>query len=127
VMSMGKIKRVAAVLIAISLFLPQRSCVKEGKNEILYPLSEVDLGWQILLVALFVLPLILLFIFKKERFASILSRIVIAAIGLYLVSYGAYVLATKLLIGWYIYTVGASIYLVISLVELYKKIVHRKS
>ena len=58
--------------------------------------------------------------------ACILSRTALAAVGLYLVSYGAYAFSTKLLIGWYTYTVGALVYLGLSLVELYRKIAQRK-
>jgi hypothetical protein len=110
------IKRAAAVLIAVSLLLPQRSCVEQGKAEILYPLSGADLQWQVILVALFVLPSVLVFMLR-QGVASILGRIVLGAVGLYLVSYVAFVFSIKLLIGWYTYTAGASIYLIISLAE----------
>ncbi len=115
-MSLERIKRAAAVLIAVSLLLPQRSCVEQGKAQILYPLSGADLQWQVILVALFVLPLALVFMLRKGV-ASMLGRIVLAAVGLYLVSYTAFVFSTKLLIGWYTYTAGASVYLIISLAE----------
>jgi hypothetical protein len=45
-MSLEKTKKAAGVLIALSLLLPQRSCVKHGKAEILYPLSDAD--WECL-------------------------------------------------------------------------------
>ena len=129
-MSLERLRRIAAVLIAISLLLPLRSCVTHGKagvkTEIFYPLSPGQ-TWdgQLIVAALFVLPLVSLFVCRNGM-ASILSRIALAAVGLYLISFGTYAFATKLLIGWYTYTVGALVYLGLSIVELYRKIVQRK-
>ena len=124
-MWLEKLQRVVAVLIAVSLLLPQYSCARQGKTEIYYPLSGKGVDWQIGFVVLFLGPLVLLFIFRRGM-AGILGRMALAAVGLYLVSYGVYVVATKLLIGWYFYTLGTLAYLVLSLVELYRRIVQRR-
>ena len=52
-MSLEKAKKAAAVLIALGLLLPQRSCVVQGKAVTFYPLSGADWEWQVILVALF--------------------------------------------------------------------------
>lgn len=112
---MELLRRFAAVLIALSLALPQRSCVNDGKVEIEYPLTNAQ-DWLsvLLIVALFLLPLLLLFI-HRDRVAVLLAGVAVAAAGLYYVSYAATILASELLIGWYTYTVGTIVYLALSL------------
>jgi len=117
VMGLEKTRKAAAVSIALSLLLPQRSCVVQGKAVIYFPLSGADWEWQVILVALFVLPLAFVFLLKRGL-GSILGRIALAATGLYVVSYVAFYASGKLLIGWYTYTASASVYLIISLAEL---------
>ena len=112
------IRRIAALLIALSLALPQRSCVNNGQVQIEYPLTNAQ-DWQSIAVigAFFLLPLLLLFV-PRYRPAALLAGVLVSAAGLYYVSYAATILATKMLVGWYAYTGGAIVYLGATLVEL---------
>jgi len=115
---MEKIRRFSALLIAISLVLPQRACVNGDQLVTHYPLSSVDsvlAGAVIVLV--FLLPLIVLF-FPRFWLTSLITGIVAVALGLYYNAYGATIAASSLLIGWYTYTLGAVAYLLASLTQL---------
>ncbi len=115
---MEHIRRAAALLVALSLCLPQRSCVNGDKVEIHYPLSSADSVLVfVVIVALYLLPLLVLLL-SRYRVASLLAGIAAAGAGLYYVSYGATAAATTLLVGWYTYTAGIAIYLGVSLVQL---------
>lgn len=119
---METIRRLAALVIALSLALPQRSCVNGGVLEIHYPLSNVDSPWSILVIAaLFTLPLLVLLlahVAPRFRLAALLLGIAAAGLGLYWISYAAWVVGTTMLAGWYSYTAGAVVYLAASLVLL---------
>lgn len=114
---METVRRVAALLVALSLALPQRSCMNGDVLEIHYPLSNVDspLSFAII-VALFVLPLVLVLI-PRFRTAILVLGIAAAGAGLYYISYGAWLVGTHLLMGWYVYTAGMLVYLIASLVQ----------
>lgn len=113
------LRRLSALVIALSLALPQRSCVNGGVPEIHYPLSNLDSPWSMLLIAaLFTLPLLVLllaYVLPRLRLAALLLGVAVAGIGLYWVSYAAWVVGTTMLAGWYSYTAGAVVYLVASL------------
>lgn len=114
------IRRIAALLIALSLALPQRSCVNAGQVEIHYPLSNVDSVLTIIVIAaIYTLPLLLLLV-PRFRMTALLAGIGVAGAGLYFVSYGASVVGTTLMVGWYTYTAGAVAYLGASLVQLWR-------
>jgi hypothetical protein len=113
-----RIRRISALVIALSLALPQRSCVNDGQLEIHYPLSNADSVWSIVLItAFFVLPLILQLI-VRFRMTSLVAGIAVTGAGLYWISYGATIAASNLMIGWYMYTAGAVTYLLASLLQL---------
>jgi hypothetical protein len=121
---MESIRRISALLIALSLLLPERSCVNAGQTEIHYPLSHADSVWSVaLIVALYMLPLVFI-LFTRFRLAFLVAGMAVVAAGLYFVSYGATIAATQLLVGWYTYTLGAVAYLLASLVEL-KRVIRR--
>ena len=106
---MELIRRLSALVIALSLALPQRSCVSGGTTEIHYPLSSFDSYFSVIVIAaLYSLPLIVLLLFRFRK-TSLMVGIVSVAAGLYLISYSASVVADKLLIGWYSYTFAAII------------------
>lgn len=112
------IRRVSALVMALALALPQSSCVNNGQVEIRYPLSGVDPGWPLALVAaLYLLPLALLFV-PRFRISTLIAGIAVVCAGLYFIAYGATIAATSLLVGWYVYTTGAVTHLVASLVAL---------
>ena len=113
--AMDRVRRVAALLIAVSLVLPQRSCVNDGHVQIDYPLSNAQ-GWLsvVMIAAFFVLPLALLFL-RRARIAAAIAGLMVALAGLYYVSYAATILATRMLVGWYAYTVGTVVYALASL------------
>ena len=67
--------------------------------------------------AFFLLPLLLLFV-RRFRRTGLLAGVLVTAMGLYYVSFAATILATKMLVGWYTYSVGAAVYLAATLVEL---------
>jgi len=115
---MEYLRRIAAVVIALSLALPQRSCVNNGKVEIEYPLSNAQ-DWMAIAVigAFFLLPLALLCV-RRYRAVGLVAGVLVAAAGLYYVSYAATILATRMLVGWYVYTLGTSVYLGATLVLL---------
>lgn len=112
---MDIVRRIAALLIAVSLVLPQRSCVNDGHVQIDYPLSNAQ-GWVslVLIAAFFLLPLVLLFI-RRARIAAAIAGLAVALAGLYYVSYAATILATRMLVGWYTYTASTVIYALASL------------
>jgi len=96
-----RLRRIAAVLIALSLVLPERSCVNDGRTEISYPLSGADSALSIALIAaLYLLPLAVLLV-PRFRIANLVAGIAAAATGLYFFSYGSWMVASKLLLGWY--------------------------
>ena len=115
---MEKIRRISALVIVISLVLPQRSCVNGGQLDIHYPLSSADSVLSVVVIAMFyVLPLIVL-LFPRFRVASLVAGIAAVTAGLYYISYGATIAATSLMVGWYTYTLAAVAYLAASLFEL---------
>ena len=115
---MELVRRLSALLIALSLALPQRSCINGGDVEIHYPLSSPDSLLSILVIAaLYSLPLIVLLFFRFRKTALVVGISTVAA-GLYFISYGASVVADRLLIGWYSYTLAAIVYLFVSLIQL---------
>ena len=115
---MELVRRLSALLIAISLALPQRSCVSGGVIEIHYPLSNLDSSLSaIVIAALYALPLIVLVFVRFPRSALLVGMAAVAA-GLYFISYGASVVADRLLIGWYTYTFAAIAYFYASLIRL---------
>ena len=112
------VRRLSALVITLSLALPQRSCVNGGTTEIHYPLSNLDsLPSAIVIALLYSLPLIVLLFARFPRSALLVGMAAVAA-GLYLVSYGASVVADRLLIGWYSYTFAAIAYFYASLIRL---------
>jgi len=112
------VRRLSALLIALSLALPQRSCVSSGEVEIHYPLSNADsLLSAVFIAALYSLPLLVLLFFRFRKTALVVG-IAAAAAGLYFISYGASVVADRLLIGWYSYTLAAVAYFYASLIQL---------
>jgi hypothetical protein len=119
---MTLIRRIAALLIALSLVLPQRSCVNNGQVQIDYPLSNAQ-DWQsyVVIGAFFLLPLLLLFV-RRFRVAGLIAGVLVTAAGLYYISYAATILATKMLVGWYAYTLGAVAYLGATLMELVRAV-----
>ena len=115
---MESIRRISALVIALSLALPQHSCMNGGHLEIYYPLSNADAFLSIVVIsALYMLPLIILLI-PRFRVASLVAGIATAATGLYYISYGATIAATSLMVGWYTYTLGTVAYLLASLFQL---------
>lgn len=115
---MELVRRLSALLIALSLALPQRSCVSGGVTEVHYPLSNLDSSFSaIAIAALYALPLIVLVFVRFPRSALLVGMAAVAA-GLYLISYGASVVADQLLIGWYTYTFAAIAYFYASLIRL---------
>lgn len=122
-LTMDSVRRLAALVIALSLALPQRSCINHGQVEIHYPLSNVDSVISITVIAaLYTLPLLLLFA-SRFRVGSLIAGAATVATGLYYVSYGAAVIGTTLMVGWYTYTLGAVAYLAASLVQLKRLLV----
>ena len=114
---MELVRRLSALLIALSLALPQRSCVSGGVTEIHYPLSNLDSSLSaIVIAALYALPLIVLIFVRFPRSALLVGMAAVAA-GLYFISYGASIVAERLLIGWYTYTFAAIAYFYASLIR----------
>jgi hypothetical protein len=115
---MERIRRLSALLMALALVLPQSSCVNNGQVEIRYPLSGMDSVWSgAIVAALYLLPLLLLFV-RRFKVSALFAGIAVAAAGLYFIVYGATIAASSLLVGWYTYTVGALVHLASSLVAL---------
>ena len=115
---MELVRRLSALVIALSLALPQRSCVSGGTTEIHYPLSNFDSALSVVMIAaLYSLPLIVLLLFRFRKTSLVVGILSVAA-GFYLISYAASVVADKLLVGWYTYTISAIVYLYASLMLL---------
>lgn len=115
---METIRRISALVIALSLLLPQRSCVNGDQVDVHYPLSNADSLFAIAVIAaVYLLPLLVLLL-RRFRLASLLVGIAAAGVGLYFVGYGSTVVATTLMAGWYTYSFGSLVYLGASLVQL---------
>lgn len=115
---MELVRRLSALVIALSLALPQRSCVSGGTTEIHFPLSNFDSALSVVVIAaLYSLPLIVLLFFRLRKTSLVVGILSVAA-GLYLISYAASVVADKLLVGWYTYTISAIVYFYASLTLL---------
>jgi hypothetical protein len=115
------VRRLAALVIALSLVLPQRACVNGDQVVVHYPLSNADSPLAIAVIAgLYLLPIALIFV-PGFRVVALVAGIATAGAGLYFIAYGASLAASKLLIGWYAYTLGALAYLGASLVALFSR------
>jgi len=114
---MEVVRKVAALLIALSLALPQRSCENGGKVDIDYPLSHADGFWSVAFIAAFFLVPLLLLLLRRYPLTTRAAGLVVTATGLYYVSYAATILATHLLVGWYTYTIGACTYFIATLAQ----------
>lgn len=115
---MERIRRLSALLMALALVLPQSSCVNNGQVEVHYPLSGADSAASVALIAaLYLLPLLLLFV-RRFKVSALIAGVAVVGAGLYFIAYGATIAATSLLVGWYTYTAGAVVHLVASLVAL---------
>lgn len=124
---MELVRRLSALLIALSLALPQRSCVNGGVTEIHYPLSNLDSSLSAILIAtLYALPLIVLVFTRSPRSALLVGMAAVSS-GLYFISYGASVVADQLLIGWYTYTFAAIAYFYASLARLWRLLLPRST
>lgn len=114
------IRRIAAALIALSLILPQRACMHGEERVVSYPLSGQDEALAVLVIAaLYLLPLVLILLPWWRRALRALGLLVAGA-GLYLIGYGATEVADELLVGWYVYTGAALVYVLTGLFELWK-------
>lgn len=113
------VRRIAAVLIALSLILPQHACMHGEKRVVYYPLSGQDtvLGFLVI-AALYLLPLVLILLPWRGRLLRLLG-VLVAGAGLYLIGYGTTEVADELLIGWYLYSVSAVVYVLVSLHEFW--------
>ena len=121
------IRRISALIIALSLALPQRSCVNGGQVEIHYPLSNADSALAIIVIAvLYTFPLLVLLL-RRYQATSLLAGIATVGAGLYYLSYGSTIFATTLLAGWYTYTFGAIAYLGASLIQFKQVLVPSNS
>lgn len=120
---MNRTRILAAVVIALSLVLPQRSCMSGGHVETIYPLSGADsVLVTLLIVGLYCIPLLVLFI-PRFRMSGLVLGIAAVSAGLYFFAYGGWLLASSLLVGWYAYTFGAIAYLGASLALLARIVV----
>jgi flagellar biosynthesis protein FliP len=108
-------RKLSALLIAISLFLPLQSCTTDGKTNVSYPLSG-DATTVALMAVIYLLPLIVFFLPKYPRVSISIGSLACAA-GLYFVTFASSILATRLLAGWYIYSASSIAYIVVSLTE----------
>jgi hypothetical protein len=117
-------RKISAIIIALSLLLPLQSCTYRGQTEVLYPLSG-DLLGKLEMAAIYLLPL-LVFIRVKYRVSSILVGIAACLAGLYFVTFTAAIWATNLLVGWYVYSASSLVHLVASAFELWRVITARK-
>ena len=124
---MNRVRQISAVVIAVSLLLPQRSCIhSSGHVEIIYPLSGADsLLFGLLIIAFYTVPLVALFV-PRFRVSGLIAGIGAVAAGLYFFSYEAWLWASSVLVGWYVYTLGAIAYIGSSLVLLLRTVVERK-
>jgi hypothetical protein len=123
---MQRVRQIAAMLMALSLVLPERSCVNDGRVEVGYPLSGIDFTGALMVLAIYLLPLAVLQV-RRLRFAALASGICAVGAGLFFCTYVTWSLGYKLLIGWYIYTIGAVAYVVSSLPLLVQHVLAKVS
>lgn len=109
-------RKLSALLIAISLFLPLQSCTANGKTSVTYPLSGEPMA-MILMAAIYLPPLLVFFLPKYPRISIAIGTLACSA-GLYFVTFASTVFATRLLAGWYIYSASSITYIIVSLLEL---------
>jgi hypothetical protein len=117
-------RKISAIIIALSLLLPLQSCTYHNQTEVFYPLSGELLG-KLAMVAIYLLPLVA-FLRVKYRIVTILIGIAACLAGLYLVTYAATIWATNLLVGWCVYSTASLTYLVASAFELRRAMVADK-
>ncbi len=105
--------------------LPERSCVNDGQVETTYPLSGADsLISASLILVLYLLPFAGQFT-PRFRSSGLVAGICAAGTGLYFFSYGSWVVGSKLLVGWYVYTISAIVYLAAALESLARLVAGR--
>ena len=122
---MERIRRISAILIAVSLVLPERSCLNDGQVETTYPLSGADsLISASLILVLYLLPFIGQFT-PRFRSSGLVAGICAAGTGLYFFSYGSWAVGSKLLLGWYVYTISAIVYIATALESLVRLVAGR--
>jgi len=117
-------RKISAIVIVLCLLLPLQSCTYHGRTEVSYPLSG-DLTENLIMASIYLLPLIA-FLRVKYRVSTILVGIAACLAGLYFVTFAAAIWATKLLVGWYLYSASSFVYVVTSVVELWRVIATRK-
>lgn len=117
-------RKISAVIIALCLLLPLQSCTYHGQTEVSYPLSG-DLPGNLFMAAIYPLPLVA-FLRVKYRASTMLVGITACLAGLHFVTFAAFMFATKLLVGWYVYSASCLIYLVTTVVELRQVIAAKK-
>lgn len=118
-------RKLSAIVIALCLLLPLNSCTNHGQAEVFYPLSG-DLFDRFVVALIYLMPLVA-FLRIKYRASAILVGIAACVAGLYWVAFATAVWATKLLIGWYLYSVGSLVYVAASVVELWRVVATRMS
>jgi hypothetical protein len=118
-------RKISVIIIALCLLLPLQSCTYHGQTEVSYPLSG-DLLGNLFIAAIYLLPLVA-FLRVKYRVATIFAGITACLAGLYFVTYTTAILATNLLIGWYVYLAASLAYLVASALELRRVVAANKS
>lgn len=100
------LRLISSIIIVLSLALPMRSCVTNGHAEISFPLSASNSVWSIVVVlALYLIPLLVLFATPRFRTFATLAGIMSAAYSLF-VSYVLVAFSSSLLPGWYLNTLG---------------------
>lgn len=104
------------------MVLPLYSCTLDGKTEVVSPLSLELEG--ILIMAVLCLAPLTAFLKRRSIWPALVGALACMA-GLYYISYSSAVWATKLLVGWYTYTVSAALYVAASFLEIRQQAVNK--
>ncbi len=113
---MDTVRKVSAMILAIAVLLPQYSCGEGDTATVLYAYDHKELWWAILSVLMYLVPLALTFV-PNVRWSTSLG---IVAVGttLYFRGYQVIVVATTLLVGWWVGVIASAVYLVACLALL---------
>lgn len=112
------IRRVAALVIAFSMVLPQYACTRSGNTRIYSPLDEWNaLDGVPITLLIYLVPLVLV-IFRPTAWFSMLAALGTTLLGLAMAAYVALLLASELLAGWYTHVVATAIYSLTTVAQL---------
>jgi hypothetical protein len=112
------LRRIAGLLIAVSLILPESSCAGGGGTaQISYPTSGAEtLGQLLLIIAIYLFPLAVT-LTGRFRITLVSVATAVSVLNICLADLGT--MFSTVLVGWYVDITGVALYLLASFFELW--------